>query len=223
MTFSNRGGYGGNRGQNFRASFNSRGSERPAMFDAVCAKCGADCQVPFRPNGRKEVFCSKCFETNGGESRSSGDFRDSRPSRPSSRFERRDNVDTYFADKQMFSAVCDECGENCKVPFQPRNGNPVLCSNCFANKKEGGSRSSSSSFPRPSRDNGVDLEVINAKLDKLIKLLTPPEEPKAKVVDSDEAIKVETNKVLEVIQASIEKKAAKKAPKKSVKKTTKSA
>ncbi|KKT67316.1 MAG: hypothetical protein UW62_C0027G0001 [Candidatus Collierbacteria bacterium GW2011_GWB1_44_35] len=196
MTFSNRGGYGGNRGQNFRASFNSRGSERPAMFDAVCAKCGADCQVPFRPNGRKEVFCSKCFETNGGESRSSGDFRDS---------------------------SCDECGENCKVPFQPRNGNPVLCSNCFANKKEGGSRSSSSSFPRPSRDNSVDLEVINAKLDKLIKLLTLPEEPKAKVVDSDEAIKVETNKVLEVIQASIEKKAAKKAPKKSVKKTTKSA
>ena len=161
------------------------------MYDAVCAKCGVDCQVPFKPNGRKEIFCSKCFESNGGgesrdsrgfgdsrsfgDSRGSGDSRGFRDSRGPGRFERRDNVDTYFAEKQMFSAVCDECGDNCKVPFQPRNGKPVLCSNCFAGKNEGRGEGRQDYNPRPNRGSGVDLEAINAKLDRIIKLLSPKE------------------------------------------------
>jgi CxxC-x17-CxxC domain-containing protein len=35
------------------------------MFDAVCTKCGKDCQVPFRPTGTKPVFCSQCFDRGG--------------------------------------------------------------------------------------------------------------------------------------------------------------
>ncbi len=35
------------------------------MHDAVCAKCGADCQVPFKPRpveeGGKPVLCKECF------------------------------------------------------------------------------------------------------------------------------------------------------------------
>lgn len=31
------------------------------MSDAVCAKCGAQCQVPFKPRGDKPVYCSDCF------------------------------------------------------------------------------------------------------------------------------------------------------------------
>ena len=30
-------------------------------FDAICAQCGKPCQVPFRPNGKKPVYCSVCF------------------------------------------------------------------------------------------------------------------------------------------------------------------
>ena len=41
-------------------------SERPMMHDAVCSQCGNDCQVPFKPNGRKPIFCSKCFEKQEG-------------------------------------------------------------------------------------------------------------------------------------------------------------
>ena len=37
--------------------------------------------------------------------------------------------------KEMFDAVCAECGAPCKVPFEPRNDRPVYCSNCFANKR----------------------------------------------------------------------------------------
>lgn len=29
--------------------------------DAVCASCGAECKVPFVPNGERPVYCSECF------------------------------------------------------------------------------------------------------------------------------------------------------------------
>jgi CxxC-x17-CxxC domain-containing protein len=32
-------------------------------FDAICSNCGNACQVPFRPNGVKPVYCSNCFNT----------------------------------------------------------------------------------------------------------------------------------------------------------------
>ena len=35
------------------------------------------------------------------------------------------------APRQMFDAVCAECGKPCKVPFEPRNDRPVYCSDCF--------------------------------------------------------------------------------------------
>ena len=44
------GGYGGGY---------SRGPRE--MFDAVCARCGKDTQVPFRPTGARPVYCSDCF------------------------------------------------------------------------------------------------------------------------------------------------------------------
>ena len=33
--------------------------------------------------------------------------------------------------RQMFDAVCANCGQPCKVPFEPRNDRPVYCSDCF--------------------------------------------------------------------------------------------
>lgn len=36
-------------------------SDRRTMHDAVCASCGAECQVPFLPNGERPVYCSECF------------------------------------------------------------------------------------------------------------------------------------------------------------------
>lgn len=34
--------------------------------------------------------------------------------------------------RQMFDAVCAECGNNCKVPFEPHDDRPVYCSDCFS-------------------------------------------------------------------------------------------
>ena len=206
MTYFNRGGSGDNRAQYYsprEGSFSSRGgfdrgSERKEMFDAVCAKCGGVAKVPFKPNGRKEVFCSKCFgEINGEEPRGGN------------RFESRGNDrgfggrDSRSFDKPMFSAICDECGDNCQVPFEPRNGKPVLCSDCFA-KKDGGRGESRSFVPsaRPAAGNG-DLSELNAKLDRIIKLLTPTEPKNI------------TEKILETIEINSGKEVAK--PKKKAK------
>ena len=38
--------------------------------------------------------------------------------------------------REMFTAVCANCGKEAKVPFQPRDDRPVYCSECFAAMKE---------------------------------------------------------------------------------------
>ncbi|MDV2990169.1 MAG: zinc-ribbon domain containing protein [Dehalogenimonas sp.] len=37
--------------------------------------------------------------------------------------------------RQMFPAVCASCNQETEVPFEPRNGRPVYCSDCFAKSK----------------------------------------------------------------------------------------
>lgn len=52
-----RGGFGGGRG-----GFGGGDRDRSVtMHKAVCADCGKDCEVPFRPSGGKPVLCSECF------------------------------------------------------------------------------------------------------------------------------------------------------------------
>jgi CxxC-x17-CxxC domain-containing protein len=33
--------------------------------------------------------------------------------------------------RQMYPAVCGQCGKETQVPFQPRGDRPVYCSTCF--------------------------------------------------------------------------------------------
>jgi CxxC-x17-CxxC domain-containing protein len=34
--------------------------------------------------------------------------------------------------RQMFHAVCAQCGKETEVPFEPREGRPVYCSDCYS-------------------------------------------------------------------------------------------
>lgn len=34
-----------------------------------------------------------------------------------------------------FTGVCATCGGEATVPFQPKEGNPIYCSNCYAKMK----------------------------------------------------------------------------------------
>lgn len=163
MSNFNRGGRSENRGGDFRrGGFGGRGgSDRGpvTMHHAVCDNCGKDCEVPFRPTSGKPVFCSACFEKKG----------DSGSRRPEGR-----NFDRpSYEDRQMFDAVCDTCGNNCKVPFQPRGDKPIYCSNCFEKKNEGGERITRPAAPQY---NDQQLEAVNAKLDRILELLSPAKE-----------------------------------------------
>jgi CxxC-x17-CxxC domain-containing protein len=37
--------------------------------------------------------------------------------------------------RQMFAAVCAQCGKDTEVPFQPRGDKPVYCRDCFDKRK----------------------------------------------------------------------------------------
>ncbi len=37
--------------------------------------------------------------------------------------------------RQMFPAVCAQCGKETEVPFEPRAGRPVYCSDCYSKIK----------------------------------------------------------------------------------------
>ena len=37
--------------------------------------------------------------------------------------------------REMFEAVCSQCGGIARVPFQPRGDKPVYCSSCFEQKR----------------------------------------------------------------------------------------
>ena len=39
--------------------------------------------------------------------------------------------------RQMYPAVCSECGKETQVPFQPRGDKPGYCSDCFASRRQG--------------------------------------------------------------------------------------
>lgn len=40
------------------------GSSQRESYPAVCAQCGADTNVPFKPTGDRPVYCWDCFSKN---------------------------------------------------------------------------------------------------------------------------------------------------------------
>lgn len=61
-----RGGFGG--GSKFGRGGAGGGFRQAEMFSTTCAECRKSCEVPFRPNGEKPVYCSDCFRNKGGSS-----------------------------------------------------------------------------------------------------------------------------------------------------------
>ena len=121
-----------------------------------------------------------------------GYFRDDRSRGGRSGGFRRDNFrGGDRGDRQMFDAICSNCGKACQVPFRPTGEKPVYCSDCFE-KIGGGRRDDDRSSDRP-RFSGSDrpqtprvdtqfkvqLDALNAKLDKIVDLLTPKAEKAA--------------------------------------------
>jgi len=41
----------------------------------------------------------------------------------------------YGGAREFFTATCSACGQEARVPFQPRGDKPVYCSNCFETRR----------------------------------------------------------------------------------------
>ena len=195
--YNNRGRSGGP-----RRSFDSRGSDRPQMHRATCSNCGKECEVPFRPNGSKPVLCSDCFKNGGGPER-----RNDRNERNDSRNFSRPNSE----DRQMFNAVCSNCGNDCQIPFQPRDGRPVFCSRCFEkNDTRNESRDEPQRNAAPQQSYKADFAALNAKLDTILSLLQQTSAQPAEALPLESLI---DESVIDEIAEEIEEQKAVKAVK----------
>lgn len=45
-----------------KASSNGGARRERVMYDAVCAECGKETQVPFKPTNERPVYCKECFD-----------------------------------------------------------------------------------------------------------------------------------------------------------------
>lgn len=87
-----------------RGGFEKRGFDKPEMHRATCAACNQACQVPFKPNGSRPIYCSNCFgrDEDRGPSKS---FRNDKPSfKPS--FER--PASAYSADNKSVEKMKEQ-------------------------------------------------------------------------------------------------------------------
>ena len=94
----------------------------------VCKDCGQE--FTFTAN-EQEFFADKGFTNEPLRCKAcrvarKNSTRD-RDSRGGARRER--------APRQMYDAVCAECGKPCQVPFQPRDDRPVMCSDCYRSNR----------------------------------------------------------------------------------------
>ena len=58
-------------GSDYRGGSSSSTGERQ-MYPAVCAQCGKETEVPFKPSGDRPVYCSDCYQQQRGGSSSYG-------------------------------------------------------------------------------------------------------------------------------------------------------
>ncbi len=115
------------------------------MHKATCGDCGNECEIPFEPRNDKPVYCNDCFQNHkpersdrGGSRSGRGGF--GRNDRGGSRFGRNDRGGSRFGrndrPREMHKATCGDCGNECEIPFKPRDSRPVYCSDCFKNHQE---------------------------------------------------------------------------------------
>ena len=129
---------------------------------------------------------------------------------------------------RMVKAICDECGQECELPFKPTGEKPVYCSSCFekmgggrnrddrgGNRRFGGRNDRASRDSRPSRpsqpinDFKKDFEELNNKLNQILEILAANKiktriSPKSEVAKKEKkAKKTKTAKVKEEVVESL--------------------
>ena len=87
----------------------------------VCSDCGATFTFDA---GEQEFFATKGYTNEPKRC----------PTCRAARKESQGNRNTNGYNRpirQMFPAVCAQCGKNTEVPFEPTSGRPVYCRDCY--------------------------------------------------------------------------------------------
>jgi len=87
----------------------------------VCSDCGQEFTFT---TGEQEFYASRGLEN---EPKRCPECRVAR---------RRERESGYGSPRRLHSAVCASCGAECTVPFEPTEGRPVYCRECYAKTKE---------------------------------------------------------------------------------------
>lgn len=85
-----------------------------------CSDCGAD--FTFTAS-EQEYFASKGF---------TNEPKRCLPCRQAKKSERYGSGGYGYNRREMHPATCAQCGKDTEVPFQPREGRPVYCSDCYS-------------------------------------------------------------------------------------------
>lgn len=83
--------------------------------------------------------------------------------------------------RPMHKTICSKCGKECEVPFIPTGNRPVFCRDCFQNNRISDPRRSNfedrgnNQLNRPigQPQYREQFEALNAKLDKILRILEP--------------------------------------------------
>ena len=90
----------------------------------TCRDCGTNFTFT---TGEQEFFASRGYTNEPGRCPECRAQR--KASRPEGSYSFGGGYDR--GQREMFPAVCADCGKNTQVPFQPRTDRPVYCSDCF--------------------------------------------------------------------------------------------
>jgi len=93
--------------------------ERFIMFEdktMVCKECGEEFIFTA---GEQEFYAERGFQNEPQRCKSCRDARKNAARGP----------------REYFTAICADCGQEARVPFEPKTDRPVFCSDCFARRR----------------------------------------------------------------------------------------
>jgi len=84
----------------------------------ICRDCGAEFVFTA---GEQQFYAEKGFQNE--------------PVRCKACRDSKKNSRNGGGEREMYDAVCAECGAPTRIPFQPKNDRPVYCSDCFQSRR----------------------------------------------------------------------------------------
>jgi len=107
---------------------------QPRLYRHRCAVCGMSCETPFAPKKGIHVHCAVCHKALAAGMPE----KELRLVRQKETSGQAPAVQSYMGRHgELFEAVCEDCGQPCRVPFVPDGERQILCRTCFQARKNG--------------------------------------------------------------------------------------